>query len=246
MARPPEFPPKTAMVLAAGLGLRMRPVTESIPKALVSVAGRTLIDRTLDRLHEAGIEKVVVNVHYLADMLEAHLEKRKTPEEIILSDERDQLLETGGGIRKALPLLGDEPFFAINCDIIWQDNYKNTLRRLASRWSDGSMDALLLMIPTIRAAGYDGNGDYQIEQGGRLVRRKPQTIAPYLFGGVQILHPRLFEGCGGDSFSLNRLYDRAQQGGRLFGLRHEGRWMHVGTPAHIEEAEQILQPGKRV
>lgn len=230
--------PTSAMVLAAGLGLRMRPLTSERPKPLIQVGGRALVDRILDHLAAAGVETAVVNVHHLADQVRAHLAPRLRPR-IVISDETDQLLETGGGVTKALPLLGPAPFLVLNGDVLWQDAMTPTLTDLARFWRDEAMDALLLMQPTVAALGYDGLGDFFMDPVGRLTRRRI-GVAPFLFGGIQILHPRLFAGCRAERFSLNRLYDRAAEAGRLFGARHLGRWMHVGTPADLAAAEQAL------
>ena len=245
-ATAPEKPntglPDTAMVLAAGHGVRMRPLTDSRPKPLVEVAGRTLIDRVLDHLDAAGIARAVVNAHHMADMLETHLadRARTTGPTIEISDERDQLLDTGGGVKKALPLLGDGPFYVINSDALWQDGSHKALDRLASRWDDAVMDALLLLVPTVEAVAYDGPGDFDMDPDGRLTRRGERTVSAYLFGGVQMLHPRLFEAAQDTVFSNNRLWDTAQEASRLFGLVHDGRWAHVGTPDAIRPAERML------
>ena len=229
----------SAMVLAAGLGLRMRPITETRPKPLVSVAGKTLLDRALDALVAAGVPSAVVNLHYLGDMIEQHLAARSAPR-IAFSDERDVLLETGGGVTQALPLLGDEPFYVVNADIAWIDAGVPALQRLAERWDDTTMDALLLLHPVGEAIGYDGVGDYTPGPDGRLHRRRDDPEAPYVFTGVQILHPRLFAGAPSGPFSLTRLYDKAEAAGRLFGLIHDGDWHHIGTPAGLAEAERHL------
>jgi len=226
------------MVLATGLGLRMRPLTLERPKPLVEVGGRALIDRILDHLAAAGVATAVVNVHHLADKLRAHLVRRMQPR-IVLSDETGELLETGGGVTKALPLLGPAPFLVLNGDVLWQDAGIPTLIDLAGSWRDEAMDALLLMQPTATALGYDGLGDFFMDSTGRLARRKI-GVAPFLFAGIQMLHPRLFAGCRIERFSLNRLYDRAAENGRLYGARHLGRWMHVGTPADLAAAELAL------
>lgn len=232
--------PSHAMVLAAGLGLRLRPLTETTPKPLVAVAGRTLLDRALDRLAAVGVDDAVVNVHYLAHMIEAHLADRTVPR-ITLSREDDELLETGGGVKKALPLLGGGPFFVVNADIAWEDGATPALRRLADGWDDASMDALLLLHPVEMATGYDGLGDYAADRKGALRRRGDEPAAPYVFTGIQLLHPRLFHGAPSGPFSLARLYDRAQEAGRLFGLVHDGDWHHIGTMAGLEIAERRLQ-----
>ena len=236
--------PTRAMLLAAGLGLRLRPLTLDRPKAMVEVAGRTLIDRALDRIEEAGVETVVVNLHYKGTSLRRHLEQRKHPT-ILFSDETEQLLETGGGIAKALPLLGPAPFHAVNCDVIWRDSQANALLRLGDRWDDAAMDALLLQQATVTAIGYSGMGDFNMDAVGRLTRRPEGFVVPFVFTGIQLLHPRLFDRCPPGAFSLNRLYDRAAEQGRLFGLLHEGDWMDVGTPAGLRAAEAAIGPKRQ-
>lgn len=230
--------PTTAMVLAAGLGQRMRPLTDKLPKPLVQVRGEAMLDTILDRLQAHGIEKAVVNLHYLGEMIEAHLRHRKQPQ-IVFSRERD-LLETGGGVKNALPLLGVDPFFVLNGDVCWLDGLTPALTRLAAAWNDEDMDALLLLHPTCSAFGYEGIGDYLMDSVGRLRRRQERQIAPFIYAGIQILHPRLFEGAPEGPFSLNRLYDKAQEAGRLWGLRHDGEWFHVGTPAELSAVEDAL------
>lgn len=232
-----SFHPKRAMVLAAGLGLRMRPITEHTPKPLVEVAGRTMLDRALDHLANAGVTDIVVNTHWLAERIQAHLAERPG---ITLSHE-DSLLETGGGVAKALPWLGDEPFYVVNSDIIWTDAGGNpALARLAEAW-DSRMDALLLLQRTATAMGYDGRGDFFLDSSGVPRRPKPSEVAPLLFSGVQILHPRLFRDAPSGKFSLNVLYDRAIEDERLFGIVHDGRWYHVGTPDALPEVEGALR-----
>ncbi|MGE5504015.1 MAG: nucleotidyltransferase family protein [Actinomycetota bacterium] len=226
-----------AMVLAAGLGLRMRPITLSTPKPMVTVAGRTMLDRALDHLAAAGVAEVVVNTHWLAERIRAHLAGRPG---IMLSHE-DELLETGGGVAKALPLLGARPFYVVNSDIVWTDGAHPALDRLAEAWDGDRMDALLLLQPTATAVGYEGKGDFFLDPNGVPRRRREPQVAPYLFAGVQILHPRLFEGAPSGKFSLNVLYDRALEDGRLFGLVHDGRWFHVGTPDALPEVEALLK-----
>lgn len=234
MSGTPPNRPKRAMVLAAGLGLRMRPLTETTPKPLIEVAGRTMLDHALDRLAEAGVEVAVVNTHWLPEQIEKHLEGRTSPA-IVISRE-DELLETGGGIARALPQLGEEAFYAVNADIVWRDGAIPALARLAAAWNDAEMDALLLVQATVRATGYSGDGDFMMDPLGRLARRPERVVAPFVFAGVQILHPRLFEGAPAGAFSLNRLYDRAMEAGRLYGIAHDGEWYHVGTPEAVAEA----------
>jgi MurNAc alpha-1-phosphate uridylyltransferase len=229
------------MVLAAGLGKRMRPITATTPKPLVEVAGRSLIDHGLDRLRAAGVETAVVNVHWLADLVEVHVAKCATPR-IVVSDEREALLETGGGLVKALPLLGAAPFYLINSDSFWIEGYKPNLELLVERWDDAAMDALLLLAPTVGSIGYDGLGDFLMDDTGRLIRRDERRVAPFVYAGAAILSPRLFADAPpvGEAFSLNLLFDRALAAGRLFGQRMSGVWLHVGTPRAIREAEAAI------
>ncbi|QRG09124.1 nucleotidyltransferase family protein [Xanthobacter dioxanivorans] len=231
---------RTAMVLAAGLGTRMRPLTDTRPKPLVEVYGRALVDHVLDRVADAGIPEAVVNLHHHADMLEAHLKARRGPPRIVLSDERDVLLETGGGVRKALPLLGPEPFLAINSDTIWIEGMRPNLVRLIDHFDPERMDALLLVASAAHSIGYDGMGDFQMDPLGRLSRRGERLVAPFVFAGASILKPGLFADTPEGAFSLNRVFDRAAAAGRLFGLRLDGIWMHVGTPDAIALAEDAI------
>lgn len=231
--------PRRAMVLAAGLGERMRPITATMPKPLIKVGGQTMLDQALDRLAAAGVERAVVNVHYLADQIERHLAARKTPQ-IVISDERAKLLDTGGGVIKALDKLGHEPFFHVNSDTIWIDGVKPNLTRLAEAFDDGRMDALLLLAPTAGSIGYSGRGDYAMDSDSRIKRRSEQEVAPYVYAGAAVLSPRLFEGAPAGAFSLTKLFDRAQEAGRLYGMRLEGVWMHVGTPDAIALAEAAI------
>ena len=228
--------PSTAMVLAAGLGLRMRPLTLERPKPLVELQGRTLLDRALDRLAATGVKRTVVNTHYLAEMIERHLAGR---EGIVLSPEEDRL-ETGGGVARALPHLGEEPFFVINSDAVWRDGPVPALARLAAAWDAARMDVLLMLQPVGRAEGYSGPGDYYCAADGALRRRDEDETAPFLFAGVQILHPRIFRDLPEGPFSLNLLYDRAQDAGRLYGLQHDAEWFHVGTPEDLARTEAAL------
>jgi len=237
---PTKSAPRRAMVLAAGLGTRMRPLTDVVPKPLVKVAGRALIDHVLDRLTEVGVEQAVVNVHYFADQIQQHLSQRKTPK-IVISDERGLLLGTGGGVKKALPELGDAPFFHINSDTIWIDGVKPNLTLLAEVFDGKSMDALLLLAPTIESVGYTGRGDFAMAPDGRLRKRDEQEVAPFVFAGAAILSPALFKGAPSGEFSLTALFDRAAEAGRLHGLRLEGLWMHVGTPEAVAAAEAAIR-----
>lgn len=236
--RPSGTCPNRAMVLAAGLGTRLRPVTANKPKPLVEVGGRSLIDRALDRLEDDGIETAVVNLHYLGDMIEAHLKSRPRPR-IVFSREAT-LLDTGGGIAAALPLLGDAPFLAVNSDVFWLNGPTSALGRLCAVWDDATMDGLLMLNSTVAAFGYEGVGDFVIDSFGRLARRPEQEVSPYLFTGVQILHPRLFADVPAGAFSLNLLWNRAIEAGRLYGMVHDGEWFHVGTPDGLAEAERYL------
>jgi len=231
--------PRTAMVLAAGFGERMRPLTDRMPKPLVPVAGRPLIDHVLDRLAAAGIERAVVNVHYLADQIERHLKGRTAPA-IVISDERDKLLDTGGGVVKALGAIGNEPFVHVNSDTIWIDGVKPNLEKLAEAFDPAQMDALLLLAPVSTSIGYAGRGDFTMAADGRLTRRSERDVAPFVYAGAAILRPELFKGAPDGAFSLTMLFDRAAAAGRLHGLRMEGVWMHVGTPGAIKEAEAAI------
>lgn len=231
----------TAMVLAAGLGKRMRPLTASQPKPLVRVAGRALIDHALDRLADAGVSKVVVNVHYLADALEAHVLARRTPKAMI-SDERAQLLETGGGMVRAQALLPD-PFFSLNSDNIWLDGPRSAFADLSARWDAGAMDALLLLVPHARANNFEGPGDFHMDPLGRLSRRMPGRIAPFIFTGIQLVSHRLLHGAPDGPFSTNILWNRAIEKGRLYGLAFTGQWFEVGKPSAIAPTEEALRRG---
>ena len=237
---PTKNVPRRAMVLAAGLGTRMRPLTDTMPKPLVKVAGRALIDHVLDRLAEAGVERAVVNVHSFADQMQQHLSQRKTPQ-IVISDERGLLLGTGGGVRKAMPELGNMPFFHINSDTIWIDGVRSNLARLADAFDASSMDALLLLAPTAGSVGYAGRGDFAMAPDGRLRKRDEQEVAPFVYAGAAILSPALFIDAPSGEFSLTALFDRAAEAGRLHGLRLEGLWMHVGTPEAIAAAEAAIR-----
>jgi MurNAc alpha-1-phosphate uridylyltransferase len=237
-------PPQTAMVLAAGLGKRMLPITAKVPKPLVKVGGRTLIDFTLDRLAEAGIRKVVVNVHHLADLVEAHLKARRNPA-ILISDEREALLETGGGLKKALPLLGDEPFLTLNSDSLWIEGPQRNLTRLIEAWDPERMDILMLLALAATSVGYEGRGDFAMDAAGLLRRRKEREIAPFVFAGVAIVKPQLLADTPEGAFSANLLYDRSIEAGRLYGLRLDGQWLHVGEPRSIAAAEDSLAASVR-
>lgn len=239
----PASGPATAMVLAAGLGTRMRPITNTLPKCLVPVDGRTLLDRALDRVEEAGVRTAVVNLHHHADQVRAHLAQRAAPE-IVFSDETDGLLETGGGLKKALPLLGPEPFYVCNSDVIWLNGPVPAFHRLTAAWDDGRMDALLLLVRAASAHGYDGYGDFFMDIAGVVRRRVEREVAPYIYSGCMICHPRLFADAPDGAFSMNVLFNRALAAGRLHGIAHDGEWYHVGTPPAIAETERLLTLGE--
>jgi MurNAc alpha-1-phosphate uridylyltransferase len=230
----------TAMVLAAGLGKRMRPHSDTLPKPLVEVDGKPLIDYALDRLAAAGVVRAVVNVHYRAEMIERHLAARTRPQ-IVISDERAELLETGGGIVKALPLIGDAPFLLLNSDTLWIDGVEPNLTRLAAAFDAARMDALLLLAPTATSIGYAGRGDFRMLADGRLARRNERDVVPFVYAGAAVLAPALFADAPSGAFSLTRLFDEAAVRERLFGLRLDGVWMHVGTPDAIAAAERALK-----
>jgi N-acetyl-alpha-D-muramate 1-phosphate uridylyltransferase len=231
--------PTSAMVLAAGLGTRMRPFNGHVPKPLVEIGGKSLIDYALDRLADAGVERAVVNVHHLADALERHLAVRKCPR-VIISDERAGLLGTGGGIAKALPKLGDAPFFLVNSDTAWLDGVKPNFVRLAEAFDADGMDALLLLAAAAGSIGYEGRGDFAMQPDGRLRRRGENQVVPFVYAGAAILAPALFADVPAGAFPLTLLFDRAGAEDRLFGLRLEGLWMHVGTPDAVAAAEAAL------
>jgi MurNAc alpha-1-phosphate uridylyltransferase len=231
--------PQSAMVLAAGLGKRMLPITEKMPKPLVRVHGKALIDHALDALAAAGVGRAVVNVHHLADQLESHLSGRTAPL-IVVSDERDRLLESGGGVAKALPLIGSEPFFILNSDTFWVEGYRPNLLHLAEQWDPARMDMLLLVASTPMAVGYGGAGDFTMDAEGRLSRRKERQVAPFAYAGAAIASPGIFTDLPDGAFSLNVLFDRAIEAGRLFGIRLDGLWLHVGTPDSIAQAEEAI------
>jgi len=233
----PELP-DTAMVLAAGYGKRLQPLTLTCPKPMVPVAERPLIDHALERLTAAGITRVVVNTHYLPEQIEEHLAKRTDLEVVICREE--ELLDTGGGVLNALAHLGPGPVLVTNSDMIWENFGSSSLQRLGQAWKPEQMDALLLVQPVVNALGYLGAGDFRLSPGGRLTRRQPGRVTPFLFTGIQLLDPALFEGMTVEPFSLNRLYDRAAENDRLFGIRHDGVWVDVGHPEGLEAAERLL------
>ena len=231
--------PNRAIVLAAGLGTRMRPYNGHIPKPLVEIGGKSLIDYSLDRLADAGVESVVVNVHHLADILERHLAPRQRPQ-IVISDERGELLGTGGGIAKALPKLGVAPFFLVNSDTVWLDGVKPNFSRMADAFDPQTMDVLLLLAATTNSIGYSGRGDFAMLPDGRLRRRRENEVVPFVYAGAAVLSPALFADAPKVAFSLTVLFERAAENNRLFGLRLEGVWMHVGTPEAVAAAEGAL------
>ncbi len=231
--------PTTAMVFAAGLGTRMRPITDAVPKPLVEVAGRPLIDHCLDRFAEAGVDRAIVNVHWLADQIEAHLATRQAPK-IVISDERAQLLDQGGGIKRALPLIGAAPFFLCNTDAFWIEGPRSNLRRLAEAFDAETMDAILMVAASAGAVGVDWPGDFTMDRDGRLAAREPRHVAPFVYTGVGIIKPQLFEDVAEDVFRLAPFFHQAAENGRLYGLRLDGLWLHVGRPESIAEAEMAI------
>jgi N-acetyl-alpha-D-muramate 1-phosphate uridylyltransferase len=231
--------PSKAMVLAAGLGLRMRPLTDHMPKPLVRVAGRPLLDHVLDKLADAGVAEAVVNVHYLPDQIITHVASRAKPH-VIISDERDHVLGTGGGVVKALPILGDAPFFHVNSDTMWIDGVQSNLKRLAEAFDPTRMDILLLMAPTANSIGYGGRGDYAMLPDGALRKRREHQVVPFVYAGAAIMLPQIFADAPKGEFSLTRMFDAANDKERLFGLRLDGVWMHVGTPDAVNAAEEAF------
>jgi MurNAc alpha-1-phosphate uridylyltransferase len=231
--------PTKAMVLAAGFGLRMRPLTDRMPKPLVSVAGQPLLDHVLDKLGQAGVTEAVVNVHYLGEQIIDHVAGRKLPR-VTISDERNQVLGTGGGVVKALPLLGDAPFYHVNSDTLWIDGVRPNLTRLAENFDPARMDIMLLMAPTASSIGYSGRGDYSMLPDGTLRARREKEVVPFVYAGAAIISPSIFAGAPQGEFSLTRMFDRASEQERLFGLRLDGLWMHVGTPDAVRSAEEAF------
>ena len=231
--------PTKAMVLAAGLGLRMRPLTEQMPKPLVQVAGRALLDHVLDKLGVAGVSEAIVNVHYLPDQIIGHVAGRTGPR-VTISDERDEVLGTGGGVVRALPLLGAAPFFLVNADTLWIDGVRANLARLAEAFDPARMDVLLLMAPTASSIGYDGSGDYAMLPDGALRKRREHQLVPFVYAGAAILSPALFAAAPSGEFPLIKMFDAANAQERLFGLRLDGVWMHVGTPDAVQAAEEAF------
>lgn len=235
-----SFTPDTAMVFAAGLGSRMRPITDTLPKPLVEVAGKALIDHSLDRFAEAGVKTAIVNVHHHADQIEAHLAKRKAPPKIIISDERTELLDQGGGIRKALPLLGTKPIFICNTDAFWVEGPKPVLPRFVESWDPKKMDILLLVAATSTSVGVDWPGDFTMDALGRLISREERRVAPFVYSGIGILKPELFKDATEGVFRLAPYFHKAAAEERLYGMRLDGLWFHVGTPQAIEDAERTF------
>ena len=231
--------PRSAMILAAGYGTRMRPLTDSMPKPLVPVGGKALINHVLDRLAAVGVETAVVNVHHFADQIEQHLKPRRAPR-IAISDEREAVLGTGGGVAKALPLLGTAPFFHVNSDTMWIDGVRSNLTRLAETFDPERMDILLLMAPTATSIGYGGRGDYAMLPDGALRKRREHQVVPFVYAGAAILSPSIFADAPKGEFSLTKMFDRANEQERLFGLRLDGVWMHVGTPDAVQAAEEAF------
>jgi MurNAc alpha-1-phosphate uridylyltransferase len=228
------------MVMAAGLGKRMRPLTATRPKPLIEINGKALIDHVFDHLRAAGITKAVVNVHYLADALEAHLKARAGGVDVRISDERKLLLETGGGLVQAEPMIDCDPFFAINSDNYWVDGPSDALRLLAAQWDGEAMDALLLLVPHARAFNHRGLGDFHMDRFGRLKRRNRSKVAPYVYTGIQMVSKRLLREAPEGAFSTNILWTRAIDEGRCFGAVHQGLWFDVGTPASVRATEAAL------
>lgn len=231
--------PKTAMVLAAGLGTRMRPITDTLPKPLVEIAGRTLLDRGLDALAGAGVEKAVVNVHHLGQMIAAHVAGYRKPR-IVISDESDRLLDSAGGIVRALPELGPDPFYILNADTFWIDRGTPELERLAATWDDGRMDILLMLADPANATGHSGGADFLLDEDGWLARGRNHPDG-LIYGGAGIVHPRIFAGAEAEPHSLNLYFDRAIEAGRLFGVAMNGHWITVGTPDAIAPAEAAIR-----
>ncbi len=228
-----------AMMLAAGLGTRMRPLTLTRPKPLIEVAGRSLLDRGVDALQRAGVSQVVVNKHYLADQIDGWAAARATPH-IVVQDEEALILDTGGGVAKALPHLGPDPFFVLNSDSFWVDGPAPALQRMRDAWNDATMDCLLLLARKNHSTGFDGPGDFDMDDTGRLARRSGET-AEHVYAGAYLVHPRLFRDAPEGAFSMNELWNRALAEGRLHGLVHDGWWLHVGTPDAIALAEDKLR-----
>lgn len=234
--------PRAAMILSAGLGLRMRPLTLTCPKPLIEISGKALLGYNLDQVETFGLDRIIVNIHHLGDQIRTYCQKR-AGQKIIISDESDALLDSGGGIKKALPLLGVEPFFVLNADSFFIDGPRSNLSRMSDTFDPEIMDCLLLVASGGQVTGYDGLGDFIMDQTSRLTRRPERQVAPFVYTGVALINPALFTAMPTGAFSLNRVFDRAQAAHRLFGLRLDGEWLHVGTPEAIEAAENRLQRG---
>jgi MurNAc alpha-1-phosphate uridylyltransferase len=231
--------PSTAMVFAAGLGARMQPITATLPKPLVEVGGRALIDHCLDRFAAAGVARAIVNVHWLAGQIEAHLATRVAPR-IVISDERAKLLDQGGAIKRALPLIGAEPFFLCNTDAFWVEGPRSNLRRLIDAFDPATMDAILLVAASAGAVGVDWPGDFTMDAEGRLTPREARRVAPFVYSGVGVIKPQLFAGVADDVFRLAPYFFAAARRGRLYGVRLDGVWLHIGRPEAIAEAERVI------
>lgn len=230
--------PDRAMILAAGRGERLATLTAATPKPLIRVGGQALIDMARDQLTAVGVREVVVNTHHLGEMVQDHVSRWTEPRVIVSHEE--ELLDTGGGVRRALRWLGLNPFYVLNSDLVWLGRPGRGLERLAHGWRHGEMDVLLLLAATVDAKGYTGPGDFIMAADGRLQRRQPATMAPFLFTGAQIIHPRAFSGAPDGPFSLNWIYDRAAEQGRLFGLRYDSPWIDAGTPERLHLAGEAL------
>lgn len=241
LSRRPDWLPETAMVLCAGRGTRLSPITDNMPKPMVPVGGVAILDRTLEHLKNAGVQRVVVNTHYLSDHVARHVERRRDPSITVIHE--DAVLETGGGVKHALPHLGDEPFFVVNGDSVWLDGMRNALHRFADTWDSEKMDIQLLLYPFARVLGWHGYGDYTMDEIVRISSRDEARVAPYAYMGVSIVHPRIFADAPVGAFSMRVLYDRAEEQGRLFGALHDGLWYHISTPADLERANLRFAAG---
>lgn len=230
---------ETAMILAAGFGTRMAPLTDTMPKPLVPFCGKPLIDWPIDRLAAAGVSRFIINTHYLPDQIEEHFKTRK---DIVLNYE-PEIQETGGGVRDALDKIGDAPFFVTSSDAIWFDGIKPAVTRMLAAWDPDKMDALLLLVPVTDSYGYEGSGDYYLEPDERAEHRGDRLVAPYLFGGLQILKPGLFADAPNGPFPLRQIYNKVQKTGRLYGITHDGEWYHIGTPESLKQVEEVIAEG---
>lgn len=241
LSRHPTWLPDTAMVLCAGRGTRMAPLTDTLPKPMIPVGGVPIVDRTLEHLTRAGVSRAVVNAHYLGDRIADHLKDRRDLDVTVILE--DAVLETGGGVKNALPQLGADPFFVINGDSVWLDGMRNALHRFADTWDAEKMDIQLLLYPFARVLGWHGYGDYTMDELGRISSRDEARVAPYAYMGVSIVHPRIFEDTPDGAFSMKRLFDRAEEQGRLYGALHDGLWYHISTPTDLEQADQRFACG---